>query len=129
MVAGIVASVTCRDFPSLVVAMSTGVVAIRSPFLCFLFVSLISCFLVLGAGSLFRSPFLCSLLASLSSFPFLSLGRGCNPFACSLFSLRFFEFLSFAFLGCGCRHVAQGLCSAGELQSRATNCRVEQLNR
>ena len=58
--------------------------------LCSLFVSLISFFLVLGARSLFRSPFLCSLLASLSSFPFLSLGRGCKICFLDRFLAKFF---------------------------------------
>ena len=64
MVAGIVASVTCRDFPSLVVAMSTDAVAIRSLVLCSLFASWIFCpllFLAVGAG---MSPRACAQQAN-----------------------------------------------------------------
>ena len=63
VVAGPVASVTCRDFPMLLAAMSGGAVAIHS-------------------------PCLCPLLASLNLFPLLW-GRGCHPFAFffALFSL------------------------------------------
>ena len=70
VVAGPVASVTCRDFPILLAAMSGGAFAIHS-------------------------PLLCSLLASLNLCPLLW-GRDCHPFALSLFSSRFFEFVSFA---------------------------------
>ena len=72
MVAGIVASVTCRDFPSLVVAMSTGAVAIRSPLFSFRFFDFV-----------FPCPW----------------GGVFIPFAFSVFSSRFFEFLSVPFLG------------------------------
>ena len=63
---------TCRDFPSLVVAMSTGAVAIRSPLFSFRFFDFV-----------FPCPW----------------GGVFIPFAFSVFSSRFFEFLSVPFLG------------------------------